>query len=282
MAVEAARGCGYREVGGLYMMGMGLGAPCCRLPSKIVPCDKCGATLKRGRNWEWVDPRLALAGSKPVCMIPQAVIEKEIYSPQDPLLALQVVGTMIIPDCPLADTTERMGKRVGLVWVGDKYYSPTSFIEEGKTMGISKRLAMLPKGFDPKNPPWILLVHPKACQGGHKHRWRVKGKTKWRSKWETCKDGPMGLHMADPYESLTPSDPQSLEIGQVEWEHRRTGDPGIFYAFKPSHLELIVTPSMKEKKWVKVLERKGVKLIEVPEDDPDHQRKRRRKLEERD
>ena len=32
MAVEAKRGCGFRKVGGLYLVGGGFGIPCDRLP----------------------------------------------------------------------------------------------------------------------------------------------------------------------------------------------------------------------------------------------------------
>ena len=47
--------------------------------------------------------------------------------------------------------------------------------------------------------------------------------------------------------------------------------PGIIQGFTAKRVELIVTPGMKTAKWVKELvEKKNVKLVEVPEDDPDH------------
>lgn len=48
------------------------------------------------------------------------------------------------------------------------------------------------------------------------------------------------------------------------------GFPGVFHVFRPSRLELVVTPSMKSQKWVKELQKDGATLVEVPENDPDH------------
>jgi len=46
--------------------------------------------------------------------------------------------------------------------------------------------------------------------------------------------------------------------------------PAICSAFRVKRIELIVTPSMKVQKWVKDLVKKGVTLVEVPENDRDH------------
>jgi hypothetical protein len=50
----------------------------------------------------------------------------------------------------------------------------------------------------------------------------------------------------------------------------KEGQPAIFHVFKTQKLELIVTEKMKSEKWVKDFVKKGVTLVEVPEDDPDH------------
>ena len=49
-----------------------------------------------------------------------------------------------------------------------------------------------------------------------------------------------------------------------------TASPGVFHVWKPQRVELIVTPSMRSEPWVIDLANKGVTLVEVPEDDPDH------------
>jgi hypothetical protein len=53
--------------------------------------------------------------------------------------------------------------------------------------------------------------------------------------------------------------------------------PAICSAFRVKRIELIVTPSMKKEKWVKDLVKKGVTLVEVPENDKDHAPKKSRK-----
>ena len=44
--------------------------------------------------------------------------------------------------------------------------------------------------------------------------------------------------------------------------------------FIPRRVELVIVPSMREEDWVQRYERAGVTLVEVPEDDPDHNQRR--------
>lgn len=53
--------------------------------------------------------------------------------------------------------------------------------------------------------------------------------------------------------------------------------PAICSAFRVKRIELIVTPSMQKERWVKELVKKGVTLVEVPEDDKDHAPKKAKK-----
>jgi hypothetical protein len=46
MAIEASRGCGYRKVGGLYLVGSGLTVACDRLPLEITTCPVCDCGIK--------------------------------------------------------------------------------------------------------------------------------------------------------------------------------------------------------------------------------------------
>lgn len=120
----------------------------------------------------------------------------------------------------------------GLLWVGAKFY-PTAedWSKEAAKLGVSKRIAAIPKGLV-VGKSMVLVAHPEAIT--------VK------------KEIPPG--------------PGEL-LGKTEIAYK----PGVFHAFVPQRIELVVTPSMTEEKWVKELvEKQGVTLVQVPEDDPDH------------
>jgi hypothetical protein len=130
--IEGKRGCGYRKKGGIYLVCDGPGRPCDKLPIALTVCPCCYAGIKQSRGFTWITTQLfSSAPCKGDCA-----------------------------DCPLAfDTTP---KRMGLLWVGEKYY-PTAdhFNREAAIMGISKRIAQVPKDFE-VGKTWIALAHPKA------------------------------------------------------------------------------------------------------------------------
>jgi hypothetical protein len=138
MSVEARRGCGYRKVNGLYLVSGGQGMPCCKLVIKLTICPTCGGGIKQTRGWTWIDPR--------------------------PWLQSECTGREKVLSCPAADPS-KLGKRVGLLWVGHRFY-PTAdhFKHEAMTLGISRRIAAVPRGFEIGN--WIFLAHPKAIENG--------------------------------------------------------------------------------------------------------------------
>ena len=56
MAVEAKRGCGYRKVGGLYLVTFGAGRQCGKMPIRCEVCPTCNQGIKPARGWTWIDP----------------------------------------------------------------------------------------------------------------------------------------------------------------------------------------------------------------------------------
>jgi hypothetical protein len=107
---------------------------------------------------------------------------------------------------------EPVGK-CGLLWIGEQYYpTPQAWMEEANRLGVSRRIAAIPRGFI-VGKSWVFVAHP-----------QVLGKDQ----------------------------------------------PGVFHVIKPTRIELIVTPSMRAEPWVIELSNKGVTLVEVPENDPDH------------
>ncbi len=210
MAIEKERRCGFRKVGGLYLVSDGLTEPCHRLPFALTVCPACGAGVKQARSWTWVDGFTLLS---PGCA----------YTGQNVVAYVDYAGHCI--SCPICSPA-LLGPRCGLLWVGEKFYpTPLDFVSESLSMGLSKRLSHVPKGLE-RGKTWVLLAHPKAIS-------RVR-------------DG----YFPDPL----------------------SGDhiPGIFRAFIPSRLELLIWKSEATPGKLAELEKRGISPVIVPDWDPDH------------
>lgn len=136
--VEQERGCGYRKKGGLYMVSGAMGSPCCKLPFELTVCPCCGEGIKQQRSFAWVSSQL-FDGMR--------CTEGDSACPMN-----QNIST----------ATGDGPKKVGLLWVGEKYYpTPADFIKEGVAQGISKRISTVPNEFE-IGKTWVYLAHPKA------------------------------------------------------------------------------------------------------------------------
>jgi hypothetical protein len=132
MAVEPRRGCGFRKVGGLYLVSRGLGVPCCKMPIPLHLCPVCNQGIKQTRGFLWIDPKPWLPGS---C---------QSFYP-----------------CPAANP-EAMGEKVLLLWIGIKFYhTAEAFVDEANRLGVSRRIPAIPRGFK-LGETWVFLAHPKA------------------------------------------------------------------------------------------------------------------------
>lgn len=149
MAVEAKRGCGYRKIGGLYMVGTGLGLPCDRLPIELSICPCCGQGIKQGRGWQWVDTAKLVGG------------DHTLPAPVNNGHGIMLQPCGCIPRCILCHNTQAIGKS-GLLWIGQQFY-PTveDFEREALAQGISRRIQTLPRGFE-IGKSWVLFAHAKA------------------------------------------------------------------------------------------------------------------------
>jgi hypothetical protein len=147
MAVEAKRGCGYRKVGGLYMVGGGIGIPCDRLPFELTVCPCCSQGIKQARGWTWVDVAQLFQGPH---------LTKAL---EGDLIPCGCEGNF----CPLCANPESLGK-AGLLWIGEKFYkTPDQFVQEGVNLGFSRRIKAVPQGFK-VGETWVLLAHAKAVR----------------------------------------------------------------------------------------------------------------------
>lgn len=174
------------------------GLSCECLPIQLVACSHCGAGVKQSRGWQWLTvAQLKDSGTLGKCK----KIDK--HCPRCPACNPQLFEKAVPAD------------KVGLLWIGGVYYSPAAFLEEAKRLGVSRRIAAIPKGFV-VGSTYVACAHPGAVGAG-----------------ESAK-------------------------------------PGVFLLWRPKRIELIVTPEMKAEDWVADYVERGVTLVEVPANDPDH------------
>lgn len=132
MPIESIRGCGYRTVGSMYLVGGGMALPCDRLPMGLDECPVCGNIPHFIRSVQKIDP-LSMFGphEKKICKC------KSI--------------------CPLCNPeTKPRDIPNYLMWVGSDYTNK-SFIKEANKMGVSKKINSLPKDLV-VGKSWIYLA----------------------------------------------------------------------------------------------------------------------------
>ncbi len=246
MAVEAKRGCGYRKVNGLYLVGGGLSAPCDRMPFPLERCKVCGGGIKFTRGPQWLLPSF---------FEPHLLQEERVfhtYRETD-----RCLDESPCPVCNKPPLGEEFGPHL-LLWIGRKHYTPEAYLEEGRRLGVSRRLSALPKGLV-LGQTWVLLAHLDAVPP---------------------RQGPDRLPLCATSECLHAQ--TSHEVACEKTRCTVTGcpcdefeplkpTPGIFCAFVPRAVELILkesdaTPERREKE-----EKRGVTIVTVPDDDKDHQ-----------
>jgi hypothetical protein len=241
MAIEAARGCGFRKVGGLYLVGGELAAPCDRLPFALDVCPCCGAGIKYTRGWTWIDPvRLFDGDHESLCDCG--------------------------PGCPVCwpsihfdqESDEPRAGQAGLLWIGEKFYStPLDFLTEGMAQGISRRISTIPHHFK-IGVTWVFFAHIKAAIA------QVRDED---GLFKVYSDFVPGIFAAFK--------PRRIEriVLQSEFETWKRGDDLLSNPEQmgDATLDEIFTPADTE-----VFSRlqsdvyRGVTLVPVPDDDKDH------------
>lgn len=163
MAQEKIRGCGFRKVGGLYLVGSGLAYPCDNLPLELKPCECCGYTLPFTRGWVWVNKSF-LKEHRTLLSMSEAK-ELRYLKSLGALEAERIFGKTesrlckCPPSCPVCHPRQNIKERFMLMWVG-RQYTPKSFIKEAHEMGVSKRIAFVPKELK-LGETWVMLAYKK-------------------------------------------------------------------------------------------------------------------------
>lgn len=147
-SVEAARGCGFRQPGGKYLVGGSLSEPCPKLPIELHNCPTCGGGIHQTRGFTWILP--------------------------DPLLDPGDHGSPKHDAvCPLGHRMQvdhwQHGEKAGLIWIGAAFYkTPEDFMVEAARMGVSRRISTVPRDLV-IGETWVALAHPKAVPGECEH-----------------------------------------------------------------------------------------------------------------
>lgn len=138
MSVEARRGCGYRKVGGLYLVCEGEGRGCGYFPLALAVCPACGGGIKQSRGWTWIDAAELFADQE--CRVPH-----------------------LCGGCPMFGL-DSIGK-AGLLWIGAMHYkTPGHFDLESQALGVCRRISAIPKDFV-VGETWVFLAHPNVIPG---------------------------------------------------------------------------------------------------------------------
>lgn len=145
MAREPARGCGFRKVGGTYLVTAGVSSPCGGLPIPLERCPTCGEGIKPTRSFAWIDAKKLFAA------------HREALS-QCPLCGYMAPD---VAPCVVRNPT-RLNEQDLLIWAGSKFYpTPDDFMDEARRLGISSRVGGVPKGAEP-GKTWMFAAHRKA------------------------------------------------------------------------------------------------------------------------
>jgi hypothetical protein len=138
VSTESARGCGFRKPDktgvGIYLVAPRTGHPCMRLPLPLHACPTCSGGIKPSRSWTWFEPVKFFAAAPPC-----------------PLESKARPGRMrqLDVECRVCFAGHAMPTgRHGLLWIGEGFYrSPHDFMAEARTMGVSRKVSAVPKGF---------------------------------------------------------------------------------------------------------------------------------------
>lgn len=135
VVTEGARGCGYRKVGGTYLISEEISVPCPALPLEVSRCPCCDSGIKPSRGWAWFNPSMFFKFPCPVSC--------ERY---------QEHGR-----CEPFKT-----ERAGILWIGGKFYpTPEAWTAESQSMGVSRRISQIPKDLV-IGETWVFVGHREA------------------------------------------------------------------------------------------------------------------------
>jgi len=129
--------------------------------------------------------------------------------------------------------------------VGERYYkTPFDFLNEARSMGISKRIPFIPKDLE-LGKTVVYLAHPKACEVRE----------------------PVALQQAMAIVVVEETQTKQPKLLEAEKTSKALG---IFCAFIPKKVEKLIWESQATPEELEKLEKRGVTPVVVPDKDKDH------------
>jgi len=228
VTTEKRRGCGYRKHQGMYLVcDAGISIHCDLMPYLLKECECCGMQVNQTRDLQWVRVSYFQHDSESVCKntscpaylqcgftsrqiksCPQCDGGWETVSREDEEGEI----TESVQVCSRCKGKGQLPNKVAVMWVGSKYYpTPADFMKEVDEQGVSKRLPVhkIPEELE-LGSTWVMLGHPKAI------------------KCQTCNgEGSYDKGEADVPDTCFNCDGKGYL-------------PGLFYAFQPTRLEVLL------------------------------------------
>jgi hypothetical protein len=207
------------------------------MPYELPRCPTCGGGVKFTRSHTWLQPeffpRHLQRGDSTL---------KQGGPPPESAFCQDESA------CPVCRNRDDFGPHL-LLWIGRAHYSPEEYLKESRELGVSRRIPAPPKGMV-MGETWVLLAHLDAVP--------TKNFFKGQPQCTVC-NFTEGMH--------SPGAP--ADVCSAFQAPKPT--PGIFCAFIPRAVELILkesdaTPERREKE-----AKRGVTVVAVPDDDKDHQ-----------
>lgn len=215
---DRQRGCGWRKPGGIYLMADGLWGGCGKLPAPLERCPVCNGGIRVTRGLSFINPARLLEG-----------VFCADYNDDQAKCAGCIMSSRNLPG------------RGWLIGVGAKFYSPTEFIREALQLGVSKRIAQIPRDLK-IGQDYVFAAHPEAI-------------TRYTTEDVTLV--PDDLDEDDEQPALLEAD-----VPATQKQLRQVKVPGIIAAFKPSRLEYVVTGKEADEE-LERLEKRGLTLVRV-------------------
>lgn len=230
-AQETKRGCGWRRVGGYYLVGTMGFLSCDRLPIQLDVCPVCGAGIHFARGMARVNP-LKLWGRHQKYKAQTLTDGGQTFTEQEHCIC--------VDGCSVCDPTD---KPAFIMFVGEKFYTVQEFISEARTMGISKRI--------PPHYPAGLKLGETVIYLAHKHCIREDRMRTVQRKVKLTKDV---------------GDGRLINVDGVKDVQVPVWSAGVFCAFIPTRVEKCVWEEDYTPEAIAQAAKQGVTLVPFKQD----------------